>query len=112
MSYEINSKNIIMGRSDEVSEDAYKVFEELQRVAKECRKVAKAKEIQEFISCFKKDHQGVFTQVKQVILLHIDNITVVRPNVSTSSPSITYEDIFDMFVDCGKNEKSHATNDS
>jgi hypothetical protein len=58
MSSEINSKNIIMGRSDEVSEDAYKVFEELQRVAKECRKVAKAKEIQEFISCFKKDHQG------------------------------------------------------
>jgi hypothetical protein len=44
---------------EEVLEDARIAFEEHQRVAEERRKVAKAKEIQEFLTCFKKDQQGV-----------------------------------------------------
>jgi hypothetical protein len=67
MCSDIYPKNIIMATLDKVPKDAHKVFEEHRRVAKEHWKVAEAKEFQEFPACFKKDRQGVVTQVKQVV---------------------------------------------
>jgi hypothetical protein len=52
-----------------------------------------------FLACLKKDGQGMVTQDNQVVLPPIDNTTKVTPNVSTSSPSVTYEDASSMFVD-------------
>jgi hypothetical protein len=41
----------------------------------------------------------VVTQVKQAILLSINNTTKVTPSVGTSSPLVSYEDVSNMFVD-------------
>jgi hypothetical protein len=60
-------------------------------------------EPQEFLVCFKKDRQCNVTQVKQVILLSPDKTSEVTCNVSTSFPSISFEDVSNMLVDHSKN---------
>jgi hypothetical protein len=48
----------------------------------------------------------VVTQVKQVILVSINDTTEVTPNMSTTSPSVTYEVVSDVFDDNGKTMKN------
>jgi hypothetical protein len=86
----------------EVPEYAHKNLEEHRRVVEESKKETEEKELQEFLKFFKKERQGVVTQIKQVVPPFIDNKTEVTPNVSTSPPSVTYEIVSVMFVDYGK----------
>jgi glucose-6-phosphate 1-dehydrogenase len=72
---EITSKNIIMVKLEEVQE-AWKVVEGHMKALKERMKpvveemrTLEEKEMQDFLSCFKKDWQGVVTQIKDVVLL-------------------------------------------
>ena len=108
MSSEIHLKNIVMVTLEEVSEDARKAFEEHQKIAEERREAAKARQLPEFLACFKQDRQGVVTQVKQAVLPPLNDKTEVIPNVSTWSPSVTYEDVSGMFVAYTKNIKSQV----
>jgi hypothetical protein len=48
------------------------------------------------------------TQIKQVILPSINGKTEVTSYVGTLSPSVTYEDVSDMFVDCSKTMKNQV----
>jgi isocitrate/isopropylmalate dehydrogenase len=57
----IHLEEIDMVTLEEVPEDACKAFEEHRRAAEECRRATEAKELQEFLACFKKDQQGVVT---------------------------------------------------
>jgi hypothetical protein len=98
MSSEIYSDNIVMATTEEVQADACKALEEHRSVVEECMKAAEEKDLQEFIACFKRDRQRLVTEVKQAILLSINNTAKVTPNVGTSSPSVSYEDVSNMFV--------------
>jgi hypothetical protein len=51
----IHPKNIIIVTLEEIPNDARKAFEEHQRIPKERREAVKAKELQEFLACLKKD---------------------------------------------------------
>jgi hypothetical protein len=52
---EIHSNNIATVTLEETLKVACKAFEEHQRVAKEHSETAKARKLQEFLPCFKKD---------------------------------------------------------
>jgi hypothetical protein len=46
------------------------------------------------------------TQIRQVVPAPINDATEVTPNMSTSSPSIIYKEVSNMFVDYGKTMKN------
>jgi hypothetical protein len=98
----IHLEEIDMVTLEEVPEDARKAFEEHRRAAEERRRATEAKELQEFLACFKKDQQGVVTQDKQVILPPLDHRAELTCNVSTSSPSVSREVLSNMLVDHNK----------
>jgi hypothetical protein len=67
---EIDFRNIIMAKPEELPEESQKAVEEFQRGLQECRKAfeeelkaAEEKEMQALLSCFKKDRQGGVTQI-------------------------------------------------
>jgi hypothetical protein len=90
----------------EILENARKTFKEHERVVEENKKVTKSKGLQEFLTCHKRDRQGLVSQVKQVVLPPINDTIEVIPNMGTSSPSITYENVFGMFANYGKTMKT------
>jgi hypothetical protein len=103
MNSEIPPKNINMATLEEVLEEARRAFETHHKVADECRKAIKARELQDFLACFKNDRQGKITQVKEVVLSSTSGTTMVAHIVSISTPSITHEFVYDMLVDYYKN---------
>jgi vacuolar-type H+-ATPase subunit H len=68
MSSEIHPKNIIMATLEEVPKEAHRVFEAHHKAAEEHRKAIEARELQEFLACFKKGRQDKITQVKEAVL--------------------------------------------
>jgi predicted HTH transcriptional regulator len=91
---------------EEILEERCKVFEAHRQAAKEHRKAEEAWELQEFLACFKKERQGKVTQVKEVILPSTSSKAKVMPDVGTSSPSVTHDDVSSMLNDHSK----HMTN--
>ena len=76
---EITSKNIIMAKLEKVPEETWKTVEKHMKAIQERRKAVEEevrsleeKEMQELLSCFKKDQQGVVTQIKDVVLPSIN----------------------------------------
>jgi hypothetical protein len=63
--------------------------------------------LQEFLACFKKERQGKVTQVKETILSFASGKAKVMPDVSTSSPSVTIEDVTSMLNDHTKHLRNH-----
>jgi hypothetical protein len=55
VSSEIHPKNIIMVTLEEVPEDTRKVFASHRKAIEKHREMNKARELQEFLTCFKKD---------------------------------------------------------
>jgi hypothetical protein len=55
VSSEIHPKNIIMVTLEEVPEDTRKVFDSHRKAVEKHREMNKARELQEFLTCFKKD---------------------------------------------------------
>jgi hypothetical protein len=53
---------------EEIPKDAHRAFEEHYRVDDEHREAAKARDLQEFLACLKKDQHGTITHIKQVII--------------------------------------------
>jgi hypothetical protein len=74
---------------EDISEEQRKVFEAHRKAAEERGKAEEARELQEFLTCFKKERQGKVTQVKEVVHPSTSSTTKVMQNVSTSSPSVT-----------------------
>jgi hypothetical protein len=107
MSSEIDTKNVIMMTLEEILEEQRKAFEAHQQATEGHRKVEEAREVHEFLACFKKERQGKVTQVKEVILSSNNDKTKVMPDVSTSSPFITPEDVTDMLNDHTKHLTNH-----
>jgi hypothetical protein len=103
MSFKIHPKNIVMETLEEVLEEARMAFEAHHKAAEERRKVVEAQELQEFLSCFKKDRQGKITQVMEAILPSTSGTTEVTHNVSILAPSVTHEFVYDMLVYYYKN---------
>jgi hypothetical protein len=106
MSSEIHPKNIITTTLEEVPEEVGRAFEAHHKAAEERSKAVEARELQEFLACFKKDRQGKITQVKEAILSSTSGTTEVTHNVSISVPSFTHEFIYGMLVDYYKNMKN------
>jgi hypothetical protein len=72
---EIDSKNIITAKLEELLEESRKALEEFYRALWEHRKAfeeewkaSEEKLMQALLSCFKKDRQGGVTQIQDVIL--------------------------------------------
>jgi hypothetical protein len=107
MSSEIDPKNIIMVTLEEISEEERKAFETHRQATEECRKAEEAQELQEFLMCFKKERQGKVTQVKEAILPSTSGKAKEIPDVSTSSPSVTPEDVTGMLNDHTKHLTNH-----
>jgi hypothetical protein len=107
MSSKIDPKNVIMMTLEEVPEEQRKAFEAHQWAAEERRKAEEAWELQEFLTCFKKERQGKVTQVKEAILPSTSGKGKVTPAVSTSSPSITHDDVIGMLNDHTKHLINH-----
>jgi hypothetical protein len=103
MTFGIDPKNVIMMTLEEILEEQRKAFEVHQQAVEERRKVEKARELQEFLTSFKKERQGKVTQVKEAILPSTSCMTEVTHNVSISAPSVTQEFVYDMLVDYSKN---------
>jgi hypothetical protein len=93
MCSEIDPKNVIMVTLEEILEEQHKTFEAHRQAAEEHRKTKEVQELQEFLACFKKERQGKVTQVKEVILPSTNGKVKVMPVVSTTSPSVTPEDV-------------------
>ena len=107
MTSEIDPKNVIGATFDEIPEEARKAFQEHRRVAEERRKAAEAKELEEYLACFKKDRLGKVTQVKQAVLPPPDGAAKEAPTISASSVPVTPEDVSNMLYDNNKLLKSH-----
>jgi hypothetical protein len=88
---------------EEIPKDAHRAFEKHYRVDDEHREAAKARDLQEFLACLKKDQHGTITHIKQVIIQSVNDKTKVRYNVNTSSLSVTYKNISSMFAYHNKN---------
>jgi hypothetical protein len=96
MSFEIDPKNVIMVTLEEVPKEQRKAFEAHRQAAEERRKTDEARELQEFLACFKKERQGKITQVKEVIIPSTSDKDKVMPAASTSFPYVTHEDVTGM----------------
>jgi hypothetical protein len=86
MSIEIDPKNVIMVTLEEIPEEQRKAFEAHRQAAEERRMVEEAWELQEFLTCFKKERQGKVTQVKEAILPSNSGKAKLMPDASTTSP--------------------------
>jgi hypothetical protein len=106
ISSEIDLKNVIMMTLEEVPKEQCKAFEAHRHATEERRKAEEALELQEFLACFKKERHGKVTQVKEAMLPSTRDKAKVMPDVSTSSPSVTPEDVTGMLNDHIK----HMTN--
>jgi hypothetical protein len=104
---EIDPKNIILVTLEEILEEQRKAFEVHRLATEEYRKTEEARELQEFLACFKKERQGKVTQVKEAILPSSSGKVRVMPAASTSSPSITPEDVTGMLNDHTKHLTNH-----
>jgi hypothetical protein len=103
MSSEIYLKNIVMATLAEVTREARRAFGAHHKAAEERRKAVKARELQEYLTYFRKDRQGKITQVKEAVLPSTSGTTEVTHNVSISAPSATHEFVYDMLIDYYKN---------
>jgi hypothetical protein len=95
---EIDSRNIITTKPEELLEESRKAVEEFQRALegrrkafKEDLKAAKEKEMQALLSCFKKDQQGGVTQIQGAILSSVKCKSIKIPEVklNITPPPIT-----------------------
>jgi hypothetical protein len=95
---EIDSRNIITMKPEELPEESRKAVEEFQRALegrrkafKEDLKAAKEKEMQALLSCFKKDQQGGVTQIQGAILPSVKCKSIKTPEVklNITPPPIT-----------------------
>jgi hypothetical protein len=107
MCSEIDPKNVIMVTLEEILEEQHKTFEAHRQAAEEHRKTKEVQELQEFLACFKKERQGKVTQVKEVILPSTNGRVKVMPVVSTTSPSVTPEDVTGLLNDHTKHLTNH-----
>jgi hypothetical protein len=107
MSFEIDLKNVIMMALEEISEEQRKAFDARRLATGERRKAEEVRVLQEFLACFKKERQGKVTQVKETILSFASGKAKVMPDVSTSSPSVTIEDVTSMLNDHTKHLTNH-----
>jgi hypothetical protein len=64
-------------------------------------------ELQDFLTCFKKERQGKVIQVKEAILSSTSGKAKVMLDVSTSSPFVTPHDVTDMLNDHTKHLMNH-----
>jgi hypothetical protein len=55
MSFEVDLKNVIMVTLEEIPEEQCKTFKTHRQAAEERRKAEEARELQEFLACFKKE---------------------------------------------------------
>jgi hypothetical protein len=85
---EIDSRNIIMVKLEDLSEESQKVVEEFQRALQERRKVfeeelnaAEENEMQALLSCFRKDQQGGVMQIQGDDLPSIECKSIEIPEV-------------------------------
>jgi hypothetical protein len=97
--FRVDPKNIIMVTLEEIPVEQHKAFKAHRQAAEERGKVEEARELQEFLICFKKERQCKVTQVKEAILPSNSGKTKVMPDVSISSPSVTPEDVTGMLND-------------
>jgi hypothetical protein len=90
---EIDSRNIITAKAEELPEESQKAVEEFQRTLQERRKAfeeefktTKEKEMQANLSCFKKDRQGGVTQIQGIVLPSVEcksiKISEVKLNIA------------------------------
>jgi hypothetical protein len=95
---EIDSRNIITTKPDELPEESRKAAEEFQsalqeriKAFEEELKVAKEKEMQALLSCFKKDRQGGVTQIQDVVLPSIEckSIKISKVKLNITPPPVT-----------------------
>jgi hypothetical protein len=93
---------------EEIPEEQRKAFEAHRQAAEERRMVEEAWELQEFLTCFKKERQGKVTQVKEAILPSNSGKAKVMPDASTTSPSVTPEDVTGMLNDHTKHLTNHS----
>jgi hypothetical protein len=107
MSSRIDPKNVIMVTLEEIPEEQRKAFKAHRQAVEERRKTEEAWELQEFLACFKNERQGKVTQVQEAILPSTGGKDKVMPTVSTSSPSITPEDVTSMLIDHTKLLTNH-----
>jgi hypothetical protein len=85
---EIDSRNIIMVKPEDLSEESQKVVEEFQRALQERRKVfeeelnaAEENEMQALLSCFRKDRQGGVMQIQGDDLPSVECKSIEIPEV-------------------------------
>jgi hypothetical protein len=107
---EVDSRNIIIAKLEELPEKSRKAIEEFQRVLQERRKAFKEelkaneeKEMQALLSCFKKDRQGEVTQIQGVVLPSVKckpiEIPKVKLNITLpliTSSALSGEDVTHM----------------
>jgi hypothetical protein len=100
---EIDSRNIIIAKLEELSEESQKAIEEFQKTLHERRKafkeelkVVEEKEMQALLSCFKKDQQGGVTQIQGAILPSIESKSIKIPEITLNitAPPITSSVLF------------------
>jgi hypothetical protein len=107
---EIDFRNIITMKPEELPEESRKVVKEFQRALQERRKAfeeelkaAEEKEMQALLSCFKKDRQGGVTQIQCVVLPSIESKSIKIPEVKLNitpppitSPALSGEEVTHM----------------
>ena len=80
-SSEISNTNIIVTSWEEVPETARKAFKDQKRARDEeelkLKKPRDEEELKNFLSSFRKDRQGIVTQIKEVVLPSIDALEVI-----------------------------------
>jgi hypothetical protein len=81
---EVDPKNIIMSSLEDLPDDARKLY-------KKQKKICEQEELQLFLASFKKDRQGVMTQVKEIAFPPIKDIN--DQEVTTDKPSILDSDV-------------------
>jgi flagellar motor component MotA len=95
---EINSRNIITVKSEELPEESRKEAKEFQRALLERRKAFKEelkvdeeKEMQALLSCFKKDRHCGVTQIQGVILPFVEckQIKIPEVKLNITPPPVT-----------------------
>jgi hypothetical protein len=75
---EVDPKNIIMPSLEDLPNDVHQLYEKQKKICEQ--------ELQMFLTSFKKDRQGVMTQVKEITLPPIKNskdkkVTADKPNI-------------------------------
>jgi hypothetical protein len=78
----VDPKNLIMPSLEDLPNDAHQLYEKQ-------KKICEQEELQMFLASFKKDRQGVMTQVKEIALPPIKNskdkkVTTDKPNILDS----------------------------